>query len=109
MAYNLALEQKMDALSANWAGLTKKKMFGGIAYLVNGNMVAGPNKEMLVVRANPELEAELLAQPWAKPMDFTKKPMRGWVFVSSDGWDNQEILEDIIRKAKAHVDTLPPK
>ena len=109
MAYNLALEQKMDALSKNWAGLSKKKMFGGIAYMVNGNMVAGPNKEMLVVRAGPELEAELLAKPYARPMDFTKKPMRGWVFVGPDGWDNDAILEDILGKAKAYVDTLPPK
>ncbi len=109
MAYNLALEQKIDALSANWAGLTKKKMFGGIAYMVHGNMVCGPNKEMLVVRAGPELEAELLSNSWARPMDFTKKPMRGWVFVEPEGWDNDAILAEVVRKAKAYVDTLPPK
>ncbi len=109
MAFSRALEQKMDDLSANWAGLTKKPMFGGIAYLVNGNMVCGPNKDLLVVRCNPELEAELLAKPYARPMDFTSKPMRGWVFIEPDGWDDDAVLADIVRKAKAHVDTLPPK
>ena len=109
MAYNLALEQKLDRLTSNWSGLTKKKMFGGMSFLLNGNMTVGVTKDILLVRASVEIEAELFQHSWAKPMDFTKKVMRGWVFVEPEGWDNDAVLDDIVQKVKAYVDTLPPK
>ena len=84
-------------------------MFGGTGYLLNGNMVAGVYKDLLVLRVGQDTEAKLLAQPWCRPMDITGKSMKGWLFVEAEGWDNDERLGELVAQAKAFVGTLPMK
>ena len=84
MAYDLKLAErirsKLDELP-----FEEKKMFGGVGFLLNGNMACGVNKDNLVVRIDPEKQNTLLKKPHAKPFDLTGKPMKGWLVVEADG------------------------
>lgn len=109
MPYNAALDDKLQSITAEWPHCERKKMFGGTGYLSNGNMAAGVYRDLLVLRVGKEMEQELLAQPWCRPMDVTGKPMKGWLFVEADGWDNDHVINDLLAHAKAFADTLPVK
>lgn len=109
MPYNPALDEKLQNFIAQWPHTERKKMFGGTGYLSNGNMVAGVYKDLLVLRVGQDTEEELLTHPWCRPMDVTGKPMKGWLFVEAEGWDNDERLHNLVSQAKAFVDTLPGK
>lgn len=84
-------------------------MFGGTGYMVNGNMAVGVYRDLLVLRVGRELEQELLTQPWCRPMDVTGKPMKGWLFVDAEGWDNEQRLSELTGQAHAFAASLPPK
>ena len=109
MPYNIALDDKLQHITVEWPRCERKKMFGGTGYLSNGNMVTGVYRDLLVLRVGKGMEQELLTQPWCRPMDVTGKSMKGWLFVESDGWDNDQALNDLVAQAKAFVDTLPAK
>ncbi len=84
-------------------------MFGGIGYMLNGNMVCGIHKEFLVLRLNPiDAETELISK-YSKPFDITGRPMKGWIMVDQDGFKTQNELEKLLLKAKSFVQTLPSK
>ena len=109
MPYNAALDDKLQRLTAEWPHCVRKKMFGGTGYLSNGNMAAGVYRDLLVLRVGKDMEQELLTQSWCRPMDLTSKPMKGWLFVEAEGWDNDHTLSDLVTQAKFFVDTLPAK
>ena len=90
------------------AGVSEKKMFGGLAFLTSGNMTVGVNGDDLVVRIDPEAMDDALAEPDVRPFDMTGRPMRGWIVVASDGLSDDE-LERWIDQARSYVATLPPK
>lgn len=109
MPYNPALDEKLQQITQHWPGTERKKMFGGTGYLLNGNMVTGVYRDLLVLRVGKEQEEELLTHPWCRPMDITGKPMKGWLFVESEAWDNASLLADLAEQARAFVSTLPAK
>ena len=109
MPFNPALDEKLQRITEQWSDFERKKMFGGTGYLVNGNMVTGVYKDLLVLRVGKDTEEDLLTQPWCRPMDITGKPMKGWLFVESGGWDNDQRLDELVALAKAFVDTIPAK
>lgn len=109
MPFNPALDEKLQRIVADWPNCERKKMFGGTGYLSNGNMVTGVYRDLLVLRVGKEMEEELLTQPWCRPMDVTGKPMKGWLFVEAEGWDNDHTISDLVARAKSFVDTMPPK
>lgn len=109
MPYNPALDDKIQMIVATWPNVVRKNMFGGTGYLLNGNMVTGVYRDLLVLRVGKEMEAELLANEWCRPMDLTGKSMKGWLFVTEEGWDNEQRLEDLVNAAKAFVGVMPPK
>lgn len=85
MSYSEALEQRITAAFADrGVRFQSKKMMGGVAFMVRDRMCVGIVKQLLMVRFDPELHEQMLARPGAGPMDFTGKPMRGYVFVRSD-------------------------
>ena len=85
MSNSAHLEQRIaDALAARRVQFQSKKMMGGVAFMVNEKMCVGTVKQLLMVRFDPERHEEMLARPGAGPMDFTGKPMRGYVFVRSE-------------------------
>jgi len=91
------------------AGYEEKKMFGGLCFLVNGNMCCGVAKDTFMVRVGPEAYDEALALPHAREMDFTGKPLKGMVYVDSEGVSEDSELAAWVDRGLAFAGKLPPK
>ena len=109
MPYNLDLEERMEKLVPPGAGFEKKKMFGGIGCLFNGNMGFGIYRDFLVLRLDEKDAARLLKEKQARRFDITGRPMKGWVMVAEEGWRDSEKLEEWLRLAREHALCLPAK
>ena len=90
-------------------GVTEREMFGGIAFMLHGNMVCGVIRDALLLRLGPEGCAAALEEDHTRPMDFTGKPMRSMMLVDPPGIEREEDLAAWIERARAFVGTLPPK
>jgi TfoX/Sxy family transcriptional regulator of competence genes len=90
-------------------GLTERKMFGGVAFMLDGNMCCGVIEQDLVVRVGPEHYDEMVREPHARPMDFTGRSLRGFVYVAPAGFDTETALEQWIARGVDFVRTLPAK
>lgn len=84
-------------------------MFGGIAFMVHGHMTVGINDGTLMARVGPGAHEASLGRPHVRPMDFTGKPMRGYVYVDAPGIASDASLRGWVTRCLAFVDTLPPK
>jgi hypothetical protein len=109
MAYDEGLAQRIREALASRRDVTEKVMFGGIAFMVGGNMAVGIVKEDLMVRVAPEAHLEFLSEPYARPMDFTGRPMKGWLFVGPEGFDSDVDFRRWIERGVAYAASLPPK
>ena len=85
MAYDESLAHRIRDVLAKTKGVTSKEMFGGVAFLIDGKMFVGVVKDELMARVGKEQHAELVKRAGARTMDFTHKPMIGYIFVSSKG------------------------
>ena len=93
MAYDSALADRVsDAFTARRVAFETKAMMGGLCFMVDGKMCVGVEKQRLMVRLDPAEEAEALKLPGCKPMDFTGRPMKGFVFVHPEGYESEEQL-----------------
>ena len=108
MAYDEGVASRIRQALAGKDGLTEKKMFGGLAFLLNGNMLVGVMGERLLVRTGPREHAAALKRPHAGPMTFTGKPMRGFVVVDPAGFATGQDLRSWISLALGFVRELPP-
>lgn len=90
-------------------GYSEKKMFGGVCFMINGNMCAGPWKGALIVRLDKEKHDETQSEPHVKPMDITGKVMKGWALVEPDGIESSDDLKAWIDRGVKYARTLPPK
>lgn len=108
MPFDPHLAEQLRAAFGRRAGVTEKRMFGGICWMLRGNMICGVETERYMFRVGPALEAEALARPGARPMAFTGKPMRGFVWVDADAAIDAG-LEGWIALAERFVGALPPK
>jgi TfoX/Sxy family transcriptional regulator of competence genes len=109
MPYDEWLAERVRALLSKKQGWSERKLFGGIAFMLNGNMCAGVVKGDLMVRVGPDAHDDALAQPGARPMDFTGRPMRGMVFVGPAGYRADDALAAWVRRGVAYAKTLPAK
>ncbi|MCU0600559.1 MAG: TfoX/Sxy family protein [Desulfobacterales bacterium] len=109
MAYDAGLAQRIEEALEDTAGFEEKKMFGGICYLVSGNMACGVYKDYLIVRVGPDAYKNALARPYAREFDITGRPMKGWVMVSEQGYDDDAALYAWIRMGLDFAGSLPPK
>lgn len=113
MAYDEDLAGRLRTALKATNGITEKKMFGGISFLLNGNMVAGVLGSELVTRFDPEKTDELLKRPHARPFDpFNKrpgKPMQGWLLVGQKGLKKSEDLKSWIDLGLEFARSLPKK
>jgi TfoX/Sxy family transcriptional regulator of competence genes len=109
MPFDADLNDRLRRALGKRRGLTEKKMFGGTAFLLHGNMLVGVWREFLIARVGPEQQDAALAEPHAKPMDITGRPMRGWIMVAPEGSSRDEQLHAWIDQAVAFVATLEPK
>jgi TfoX/Sxy family transcriptional regulator of competence genes len=108
MPYDEHLAARVRELLADRTDVSERKMFGGLTFMVGGNMCCGVNKCELIVRLDPDHEREALARPHARPMDFTSRPMRGFVTVHPDGLDGDRLVR-WVEEAVARAASLPPK
>jgi TfoX/Sxy family transcriptional regulator of competence genes len=109
MPYNEPLAQRMRILLAGQPGLTEKKMFGGVGFMLNGNLACGVHAQDLIVRVGPERYTPTLARPHTHPFDMTGRPMTGWVTVESSGYESDAALQDWVRQGIDFARTLPAK
>ena len=109
MPYNTILEDKIEDIVHSWDGLEKKKMFGGICYLINGNMCFGVWKDCLIVRMAPELAAEKLNNDHVREFDITGKPMKGWIMVEKGSWTKRDQLAIWLDIGRSFALSLPKK
>ena len=110
MAFDERLAERIRPVLADRSDVDERMMFGGIAFLVAGNMCCGVNRADLVVRLDPDdAEGLLDAEEGARPMDLTGRPMRGWLFVSADATAADADLERWVRRAEAFAASLPAK
>jgi TfoX/Sxy family transcriptional regulator of competence genes len=109
MAYDEGLAERIRNVLEDARGVTEKKMFGGFAFLWHGHMFVGTAKGKLMVRVGPERYDALLKQRHVRPMDFTGKPMRGYIFVDAAGYAEDRDLARFVRLGLELVATLPKK
>jgi TfoX/Sxy family transcriptional regulator of competence genes len=109
MSYNLDLEYRIDRLLIQLGELTRKKMFGGIGYLLNNNMCFGIYKEFLIIRTSAEKAQDLLRSEYIRPFDITGRPMKGWVMVSPDYVETEEQLLAMLKLGISFAEKLPGK
>lgn len=109
MAYDEALADRVRDVLVPRSDLTERKMFGGIAFMVGGNMAVGVIGEDLMVRLDPADAEQALSEPQVRPMDFTGKPMKGMIYVDSGGTEVDEDLASWVEAGAAFAESLPPK
>ena len=110
MAYDEDLANRIRELVASEPGVTEKKMFGGLAFLVGGNMsVAASGQGGLMVRVDPDETGALLAEPHVKPFEMRGRQMDGWLRVDATGVETKRELEPWVRRGVAYARSLPPK
>ena len=109
MAYDEGLAQRVRELLEEKPGFVEKKMFVGICFLLRGNMACGIINEDLIVRVGSERYEASLKLPHTRKFDITGKPMKGWVMVSSDGYETDEDLFKWIQQGLHYALSLPPK
>ncbi len=109
MPYNAKLAERVDTAVLKWSEIEKKGMFGGICYLVDGNMCFGVYKDYLIVRMDAELAAEKLKSKNVRAFDITGRPMKGWVMVRKNALDGARELDGWLSVGRSYARTLPPK
>jgi TfoX/Sxy family transcriptional regulator of competence genes len=109
MAYDEVLAQRIRATLRRKPGIAEKKMFGGIAFLLHGHMFVGISGNALMARIGPAEHDRAMAMEHVRAMDFTGKPMRGYVYIDAPGVKDETVLKSWIQKCVSFVSTLPPK
>lgn len=109
MAYDEGLAERIRSLWCERHDIEEKKMFGGLCFLVGGHMVAGIVGEELMLRVGPAAYEEALARPHVREMDFTKRPLKGFVYVSPAGFDEDDALEAWLALGLSFQATLPSR
>src|SRR2546428_9318657 len=106
MAYDEALADRIRRAVGPRPDVTEKKMFGGLAFVLDGKMFCGIVKDDLMVRVGPERYGAALAEDHVRPMDFTGKPMNGYVFVGPSGCRTEKAIKKWVDQGAAFVATL---
>ena len=109
MAYDERLAHRVRLELAAQEGVSEKRMFGGMAFMVQGNMALAIDKDRLMVRVGPDRYEAALSMPHAGPMDMTGRPMKGFVVVQPEGLDKKEGLQDWVQQGVEFALSLPPK
>ena len=110
MAYDEDLANRVREQLADQEGVAEKQMFGGLAFLLDGNMAVGLSRGgELMVRLGPDGTDEALERPHTRLFDMSGRPMRGWVLVATEGLRTTRQLSAWVRRGVAFARTLPPK
>ena len=109
MAYDEGIAERLRELFVDRPAVTEKQMFGGLAFMVRGHMLAGIIGESLMARVGPDEYAVALKRPFAREMDFTGKPMKGYVYVDPAGFESDADLMQWVDLCLRFNASLPAK
>ena len=109
MACDERLVERIRTVLKGTRGVGERRMFGGVCFTVNGNMACGVVKNYLMVRVGPHNYDGALKRPHVREMDFTGRPMKGYVFVAAPGIKRAASLKDWVASGVGYVGSLPPK
>ena len=109
MSYDETLARRIRRIIGKRRGTVERKMFGGLAFMIDGRMCCGIIGRDLMVRVGPERYEEALARPHTRPMDFTGRPLTGFVYLAPTGYASDVALRRWIGWSIAFVSTLPVK
>jgi hypothetical protein len=109
MAYDESLAKRIRASLAGQDGLVEKKLFGGLGFMIQGNIACGAIGNDLVVRVGPDAYTDLLLRPHTRPFDFTGRPMKGWLVVLPAGLASGDDLDHWVSLGAAFARSLPAK
>src|SRR5215208_3114181 len=109
MAYDQQLAERIGKALEKRKGITEKKMFGGVAFLLSGNMCCGVSGNDMIVRLAPDETASALAEPNTRVFDMTGRPMKGWIVVAANGLGTDAELRTWVDRSVKFASSLPPK
>jgi TfoX/Sxy family transcriptional regulator of competence genes len=109
MAYDHRLADDVRARIGSRSDLTEREMFGGIAFMIRGNMAVGVSGDGLMVRVGKEAHDDLVTEPGARTFDMSGRPMRGWLAVSTEGIASDASLDSWVARGISYAESLPPK
>jgi len=109
MAFSESLALRVRQILSSRRGIAEKKMFGGVGFLLNGNMCVGIWKNSLIARIDPESYEDALKEEYVRKFDITGRPMKGWILVEPDGIETDAQLSQWVERSLEFVSTLPKK
>jgi hypothetical protein len=109
MAFDDRLAERIRQQLGKRRDVTEKRMFGGLAFLVNGNMCCGVHGQELIVRLDPEQTAQALSKPHTRVFDLSGRPMKGWILVQPKGLATPAALSRWIQVGMKYASSLPAK
>jgi TfoX/Sxy family transcriptional regulator of competence genes len=109
MAYDEKLAERIRAELKSARGLTEKKMFGGVGFMINGNMACGVHKQELIIRLGDADFERALKQAHARVFDMTGRPMKGWLLIAPPAITTDKALQAWIERGVQFARSLPPK
>lgn len=109
MAYDEGLAERVRLELASLEGVSERRMFGGLCFMVHGNMALGIDKDRLMVRVGPKGYESALQEPHARPMDMTGRPMKGFVVLPPEGLQDREGFRGWVKQGVDFALSLPPK
>lgn len=109
MTYDKDLAERIRQTIGSPPGLSEKEMFGGIGFMVQGNMAVGVIGDELMVRIARQDTDQALSEPGTRMFDFTGRPMKGWVMVNKQGYAGDQAFTGWVQRGVEYALTLPPK
>ena len=109
MTYDKTLAQRMLVVLDLQPGLVIKNMFGGVAFMLQGNLACGVLKDEMIVRVGPQRHQQALSQPYTRPFDFSGHPMNGWIMVTPEGCKSDDEIQAWVQQGIDFALSLPAK
>ncbi len=109
MAYDETVAERLREAFGSYSGVTERRMFGGLTFLLNDHMCCGVVQDKLMVRVGPDAYQEALGEPCAKEMDFTGRPLKGLVYVAPEGFESDQSLRAWVDRGTRYALSLPTK
>lgn len=109
MVYDFKLADRLRTYLKDQPGIVEKKMFGGLSFLLNGNMCCGVHGQDMILRINPGQTDQALSQPHTRVFDLTGKPMLGWILVQLAGLESEADLAKWVQLGVEYASSLPAK
>lgn len=109
MAYDETVAERLQETFKSYSGVTERCMWGGLTFLLNDHMCCGMVQDKLMVRVGSDAYQEALGQPCAREMDFTSRPLKGLVYVASEGFELDQSLRGWVDRGTRYALSLPVK